>query len=214
MRSRISGGLLVLAASLVLPTLPAFAMDGPGFELTPFVGARIGGSIEDKATGDDYDLDSSESFGMQLGIPWDPGSQLEIYYSRQSTDLDLAGFSTSDDKFSLDLDTLQIGGSVFFDQRGSALPFISGTLGGTRIKPDVAGTSADTFISFALGGGYRFYPSEHIGVRLEARINGIVVDSDSDIFCAGGPGGSGCLIRTSGDVLWQFEAQAGLIWRF
>jgi len=201
-----------MSAGLLLPL--AASAESSGFELTPFVAQRVGGSFEDSDSGTKYDLDSSSSYGFLLGMPWESNSQLELYYSKQSTDLDDAGFISGGDKIGIDLDTLQIGGSVFLEPRGKVIPFFSGTFGGTRIKPDGPGTKSDTFFSASLGGGWKYFPTDKFGLRLEGRFIGVLIDSNSKIFCASGPGGSGCIINSSGDVLWQFEAQAGVIFRF
>ena len=210
---RLNAGLLV--SLLTLPAMPAVAADdGYRYELTPFVSQRFGGTFEDRDTGDDFELDDSSAYGFIFGFPWDYNTQFEVYYSHQDTDLDDAGFISSGNPVGVELDTLQIGGTYFFEPRGDTVPFFSATLGGTKIKPDAPGTKSDTVLSFGVGGGWKFFNSERIGVRLEGRFNGILIDSNSDIFCASGPGGSGCLINTKGEILWQFEAQAGVIFRF
>ena len=55
---------------------------------------------------------------------------------------------------------------------------------------------------------------DHIGIRLEARLFGTFVNSSSALWCGGGSGGGGCSFGFSGDVLWQYEATAGLTFIF
>jgi hypothetical protein len=51
-------------------------------------------------------------------------------------------------------------------------------------------------------------------VRLEGRVYGTVVDSDSDIFCSTGPANNTCLIASRNEVLWQWQVLAGASFRF
>lgn len=184
------------------------------FELTPFAAYKFGGDFENSATGENFQLDDSPGAGLILGIPWTAESTLEIYYSHQNTDLDVAGFQASAAAVDIDLDFLHIGGTYFVDPDRTAMPYFVATVGGTRIKPSGPGTKSDTFLSFGVGGGWSFYPRERVGLRLEGRALGTLIDSNSRLFCGVNSGAGGCLVQTSGKVLWQFEAQAGVVFRF
>ncbi len=200
-------GLLLAAGAL-------HAAEPGGIELTPFYAGRTSAEFNVKDSSEDVQLDASSAFGLVLGIPWQENSQLELYYSHQATELDLAGFAMGSSPVDFDVDTLQIGGTVFFPPMGKALPFFSATAGGTRFDPSAAGSKSDTFFSFGVGGGWKFYPTDRFGIRLEGRFLGTLMDSNSQVFCGIGGGGSGCLVNSSGDIVWQFEAQAGAIFRF
>ncbi len=203
---------MIVAAGLTL-TMPALARDGDHrFSLTPSASFRMGGDLEDGDTGTDYSVADSGSYGLTLSLPWEANTELEVWYSHQSTDVDLtAGGATKAD---LDLDTLHIGGTYLLEPRGSAVPFVVLTAGATRISSPEAGIRSDTFPSFSLGGGWQFFPQERLGLRLEGRVLGTLVDSSSKVFCGVAPSGSGCLISLSGDMLWQFEVNAGAVFRF
>ena len=62
--------------------------------------------------------------------------------------------------------------------------------------------------------GREIAPASRFGLRLEGRVYGTVLDSESKIFCASSAEGSGCLISTQADVLWQWEMMLGAIMRF
>ena len=85
---------------------------------------------------------------------------------------------------------------------------------GTHIEPDDAALDSDTFWSFSIGGGLQVAPSSRFGLRLEARAWGTLVDSSTSLFCSSGPQGGLCAIRIDGRMLWQFEAFAGVVFRF
>ncbi|MEE4184708.1 MAG: outer membrane beta-barrel protein [Gammaproteobacteria bacterium] len=205
-----------MTASAALLSLPALAAEDwqPRLEVTPFAAYKFGGEFNDSGNSDSYSLDASPAFGLVVGVPWTAESTLEVYYSRQSTEVDIAGFQSSGAPVDLDLDFLHIGGTYYIDRERAAMPYFVATAGGTRISPQGPGTRADTFFSFGVGGGWSFYPRERIGLRLEGRALGTLVDSDSRLFCGVNNGAGGCLIQTSGDVLWQFEVQAGVVFRF
>lgn len=189
------------------------ASERAGFELTPYAGLRVSGDLDDDETGDNYSLDDGSTFGLTFGIPWEQNTMLEIWYSHQETDIDYSSVGGSSSS-SLDLDNLHLGGTVLFEPRGSTVPFFVFTLGGTRVDSSDPDTKSDTFPSFSIGGGWHFFPEERFGLRLEGRALGILVDSNSSAFCGSNPGGSGCLVRVSGDMLWQFELMAGAVFRF
>jgi hypothetical protein len=87
-----------------------------------------------------------------------------------------------------------------------------GTLGATRFSP-AARYDDETRFSLALGGGVKIPIGERVALRLEARGFLTFVDSDSEIFCVSA-GGATCLVRTSGSSVVQYQALAGLSFRF
>ena len=92
--------------------------------------------------------------------------------------------------------------------------FVAATIGAARFDPDGPGLSSDEFFAFTVGGGWKYFPSSRVGLRQDGRFIGTVLDSDSEIFCQSGPEGGGCIINNRGELLWQFELQAGVVIRF
>ncbi len=95
-----------------------------------------------------------------------------------------------------------------------ARPYLAATLGGTYISPDAEGLKSDTFWSFSIGTGLQVFPAKHLGLRLEARAWGTLLSSSSSLFCSSGPDGGACAIAVSGEMLWQVETFAGVVFRF
>jgi hypothetical protein len=56
--------------------------------------------------------------------------------------------------------------------------------------------------------------SKRVGLRLEARVLATFVNTDGAIFCRTGPQVSGCAITVHGQALYQWEASAGVVFRF
>ena len=210
-------GLLLLICMLAgaMPEAQAARnSDGHFMQISPFVGYRFGGSFEDKDTEEDYDVDNSSSYGVVINFPAQYYTEWEIYYSKQSTELDTGSLLNNESFIDLDIHILQIGGTYLVDRTSNVQPYIVATAGITHIDPESTNADSDEFFSFSLGGGWKFFPSKRVGIRLDGRLLGTVIDSDTDIFCQTGPEANQCLIQNKGDMLWQFETQASVIFRF
>lgn len=204
--------LLALVACLAVAA-PAAAQEKLEFELTPFAAYRIGGDFEDVETGEVFNLGDSEAFGLILNIRAKPEGQWEILYAQQSTEVDVAGTVVATESIDLDVRYFQLGGTYLFDG-DRALPFIALTLGVTHFDPRFADLDAENYFSASLGGGIKMNLTERTGVRLEGRVYSTFLKSDSRIFCSSNFGVGECLIEASGTTFNQWEARAGLIFRF
>ena len=67
-----------------------------------------------------------------------------------------------------------------------------------------------TRFSVGLGGGVRYFPTEHLGFYLAGRGLLTFIDSDTNITIESGT----TTVRIFADGLWQAVLQAGLILRF
>ncbi len=206
---------LLATAALFAAPLTVQA-DSPRFELTPFVGGRVGGGFDlATSTGNDssVDLGSGVSYGIDLGLYRDSQSFYELLYSTQSTSLD-----SSDpllDGVDLRIDYLQFGGTVFFPQDSSFfVPYLSLTIGATFMEPDYSGYDSETKFSGSLGGGFRIPFNDNVALNLGLRGYLTLIDSDTSLFCVSDAEDAGCLLRSSGSTFFQAEAQLGLSVRF
>jgi hypothetical protein len=185
----------------------------PRFEITPFAAYRIGGTFEDEETAQKYELDENSGYGITLNMLADANTQYEFTWSRQTTDLDLTQLEGINDKVGLDVDYYQLGGTYLLDGQLSR-PYIVATLGAARYMPEPSDISSETYFAFSIGGGWKFFPTRRLGLRLEGRFYGTWLSGSSAIFCTSAPQNSGCLIQASGDILWQWEMSAGASFRF
>jgi len=62
-------------------------------------------------------------------------------------------------------------------------------------------------------GGLRIPINKNFGVRLDLRVFGTVLDSESDIFCVSS-GGLTCRIKAKGDFFVQYSANLGVTYGF
>lgn len=200
-----------ILATLITST--ALAQANPGtIELTPYGAYSFGGTFEDEESSAQAELQDSGSFGLIFDYQLKNNTQVEVIYSLQNTDAVISDATISD----VNMHYLQLGGTYQFEMVGKTLPFMSATLGGTHVAVDSQGFGSDTFFGFSIGGGIQIAPSSRVGLRLEARAFGTVLSSGSTIFCVSDPGGgqAGCAITVAGEVLWQLQAMAGIVFRF
>jgi opacity protein-like surface antigen len=204
---RMFSGAAAAAAALCL-SLPAQAADEPeynNFEFTPFFGHMAGGEFEDPTDGSDRDLDAGTDFGLFADAATDWWRHYEMLYVHQSTKVD--GF----EPFDLDVEYLQFGGMVSYPdaEYTHVIPYIGMTVGAARFSPDGAGLNDETKFAATLGGGLRIPITKTFGVRLDLRVYGTVLDSDSEIFCVSS-GGATCRIKVKSDFFLQYAANLGV----
>ena len=89
-------------------------------------------------------------------------------------------------------------------------PFVASGLGLTHFSPDFSGAESTTRLSMNIGGGVKWFPAEHVGLRFEARVYGTLIDGGAAIFFCMGE----CRVLVSGDGFIQYETNIGLIVRF
>ena len=183
------------------------------FELTPYLGYRLGGTFDEQNGDRQFELEDSASQGLMLSGRVKENTQWEVLLGRQGTDVDTQGIFVDNPAFDIDVDYLHLGGTYLFE--GDNLrPFIAFTLGVTHFDPAPREYGSESFFSASIGGGWQLNATRRLGVRLEVRAFTTFVDSDSDIFCQSDAAGGACLILTEADTLTQWEARAGLVLRF
>jgi hypothetical protein len=175
------------------------------FEITPFFGLMAGGSFEDPTDSSERDVEDDTSFGIFLNLIADvPERQYELLYTKQSSVVE-GGVPVD-----LDLQYLQIGGTVGYPQSRYIAPYFGVTVGAARFTPDVAGLDDETKFAISVGGGVRFPITDHFGIRLDIRSFVTFLEDDSQIFCVSDPGNvSGCAIRPKSDTFVQYTGSLG-----
>ena len=202
---------LVLA---ILSGASGTAADAPIVELTPFGAYRFGGSFDVEGADAAYEAEDSSSYGLIVNFRHQPDTQWELLYSRQQTDAELSDATIGASLVDIDTQIFQGGGIYQWD--GDAVrPFLSLTLGGTRIRTSSAmGNDSDTFWSASIGAGLKIRPNDRLGLRLEARAYGTFVSSSTELFCRTGPDANVCAVQIDGSMLRQIETLAGITLRF
>lgn len=178
--------------------------------VTVYGGYRFGGSLTEANTNAAVDLKGGASGAVAIDIGLDPQTQVQLFYSRQGTELQSGAFSPQANNLGLTLHNYHIGGTYFFEETGHGL-YVMGGIGATNARPDRGDLNAETFFSGNLGIGWMVPLGRHVGLRFEARGYGILVDNQSSLFCGSN---TGCVVSIKGETLYQGEALVGLSIRF
>ncbi len=210
---------ILMAILLAIVAAPALAAEAGEyrFAITPLLGYRMGGDFESDDTDAEVSLDDDAAVGFILNAPAealgeDAYTEWELYFSRQSAGIEDAPLEV-DPTLEVDISYLLLGGT-YVGAGELVRPFLAAGIGAAHLSPDASGYGSDTVFAVGIGGGAQVFPTEQIGLRLEVRALGAVIDSHSNLFCASGPEGSACAVSASGNMLWQWEAFAGLVARF
>lgn len=199
-----------LAALILLFALvPTAVSDARAVEVAPFAGHRYGGSFEDANTLSGFELADATSFGLLLDFDLEPDQQIEVFLSRQDTQLTTSGTFTGNPLFDLSIDYYHIGGLYLLPADGPMHPFVSGTIGLTSMAPKRADLTTENRLSLSLGGGAKFFFSGNVGVRFDVRAIYTMLNADTSVFCSGG-----CTIMVRSNGFVQIETGAALLMRF
>jgi len=202
-----------LGLLLALAMSAAAKAQEPDSELTVFGGYRFGGQIS-TADGDaDYEAADAGSFGLIWNKRYQADTEWEVFFGRQQTEFELSDSLPAASPVDIDLYTLQLGGTYIW--AGEVVrPYVAMTVGGTHIKTHAGNGESDTFISGSLGLGIKLRPGKRLGLRLEARMHGVLVRDSTELFCQTGADLNLCAVRVQGDLFAQLETFAGIAWRF
>lgn len=208
MANRIFSGSVAVVALLLCLASPARAADPAqqqtnDWEFTPFVGYMAGGEFEDPTDSSDRDLDEDTSFGLIVNAAADTWRHYELLFASQSTSVD--GVTPID----MDVQYLQIGGTVNHPDATRVIPYFGLTVGAARFSPDAPGLDDETKLAATIAGGVRIPITDHFGVRLDVRAFLTVLDSESDLFCVSSAGLT-CTIRAKSDTFLQYSANLGV----
>jgi len=210
---------LALAALVVLPTAArAQYVEIQDVEVTPFVGARFGGTFDvqtEQRVLTEVSLKDASSYGLSAGVRFDDFSLVEFRWTRSTSSLQVAVPAPAVIVSSTDI-TLNEFHADF--TREFVIPevkglrsFLTGSVGVTHI-----GSSNDGFtrFSFGLGAGLKQFVGSRLAIRAEAHWLPILIDPEVSAFaCGTGPAG-GCLVFLNGRLTQQFEVSVGPVVRF
>lgn len=200
--------LSLAAACLVLSHNQGLAFDRH-FEVIPIFGFRAGGSFDDSVTGEAIRIDEGLCYGIALDVDYNPDSQLQLLWTRQSTDIKTPSAPAPDLEFSIDY--VHFGSTYSWVQDDHFRPYVLLSVGGTYFDPKESQYEDELRFSMGLGLGFKYYFSEHVGFVMEGRGFGTFMGGSTTIFCSSG---EGCNLTTDQKLLIQFEAHTGILFRF
>jgi opacity protein-like surface antigen len=208
---------LAVAAGLFLAAVAHGQEPGaneiPRFSLTPFGGYTFGGEFKDEDGSGTVEVDDAAHFGLIFDIRESPNTQWEIFYARQETEADTSEVSATQPVVDIDVQYLQLGGTYVADGH-RARPFLAAGIGVTRFDPGPLTFDSENFFSFGIGAGWQLQPTDRLGLRLEGRLLGTFLRSDTALFCETGPDENVCAIEADSEMYWQFQTSLGVVFRF
>ncbi len=188
--------------------LVASAAHGQTIEVTPFasVGYTTTAGVDTKARGvQDLAVAGGFSWGAQGAFLVSDRISMDLFWTQQRTDLRLATSSGTASLFDMNVNLFHFSVVYHVTPRGAGLqPFVFTGLGPAIFTAD--DLPRETKLSVNVGGGLKWFPREHIGVRVQARLALIRLAGSSSVYCA--PFGF-CQ-----EWLNQFDVATGLVLRF
>ena len=185
-------------------------------ELTPFGGYLLGGSI--KFYQGKFKIENNACYGGMLAVQVHKGSFIELSYTGMGTRGDWRPYNNYNIDYpaktvDIAINYLQIGSINEIPLDNEAIrPYGTLSLGAAWLHPK-EGASEDAWIfAVALGGGLKYFFSERIGIRIQARMLMPLIFNGAGFYMGVGTGGaSGGLYISSTTPIIQGDFTGGLI---
>jgi hypothetical protein len=191
----------LVALMLVGLGVSAQAFNTDGIRLTPLVGFRVGGELEDAETGAKYSLGEAPQYGVSLAVPFDRRTFVELIYSYSEADFDLG----SGTEVNFGSQYVHIGWLQYL-QAEKLVPYFSPGIGWTHFFSDDGSVSSSDRFSLGFGFGADYLFTDHIGLRAGGRLYGTFTSSDSRAVY-----GSRYGTVYSGSMMFQTDFSLGLV---
>jgi opacity protein-like surface antigen len=198
------GAVWIVAVLAAAASHAALAAEEPRYQFTPFVSYATGDDFED-AAGAERKADDTSGWGIAIDIGEQPGRYYQFIYAGYDTDIK-GGAS----KIDLDIDYLQIGGTVAWTEAKHFIPYFGLTIGAARFSPNLNGLDDATKFAFSVGAGVRVPIAQNIGLRAEWRTYVTLLGSDSELFCESDNGAAACDVHVKSNTFLQHSAQLGV----
>ena len=185
------------------------------FDVTPYIGYRtsMSVSVEPHVTGMNprVVLDANPSYGVSFGVRLRNEDDLvEMRWARQDSYVHTENVTPSLPRQRVILDQFHGDFShepLIEDWPSWARPFVLASVGATHVSSTT--TINFTRFSFGLGGGIRFYATNHFGFKIQAEWLPVLVDPQVAFVC-----GAGCIVHVGGTASSQGEVLVGPLFRF
>jgi hypothetical protein len=156
---------VLAAVTLIGLSAPSSAQTLEPFEVSPFAGYFIGGTIFDPRTPlvQSVSFANGATYGLRIGWNATPHVEPEFQWSRTESD-----FSPPNPNYlhSMDIDYF-LGGASYNVGSGATRPYVSVDLGAARI--DTIDYVPNTLFTISVGAGVKHFLTPHFGLRLDAR---------------------------------------------
>jgi len=152
--------ILALPMLMFVGTVPLFAQ----FEITPYGGWMLGGGRYQ------YHVENGPNYGLQFGVNTGDDTKIIFFYSRMDSRLSEDSSTGRDYLTNLAAEYLQLGVLREFYHNDVVAPYGLFTMGTTIFTPKNSMYYTEWIFSVVLGGGVRFYVTDHIAFQAQARM--------------------------------------------
>ncbi len=172
--------LVVLLAGTTLMAQSSYKNDKSKWEISPFVGYETHGSYPIDATSsnlttvpptaDQIRVNGAMSYGAMLDYSFNPNLQFEFLYGRNPTSYSQHDYTINayTQIYDSTVNTFQWGVLAQFRADQKLRPFIAGGLGFVH-EANGQGTPSRTAFAYNIGGGAKYFVSDHFGFRGDFR---------------------------------------------
>lgn len=181
-------------------------------EISPFGGYLLGGSF--KFYEGKFKIENAASYGGMLSVKAAGGNFVELSYTRTDTKGQWDPYSgyISDlprDTFDIAINYLQINSLNEFNLDNEAIkPYGTAGIGTSWIHPKEGSASDEWMFTFNAALGLKYFFSDRIGIRLQARMILPMIFNGGGFYF--GTGGSGAYVSST-SVIVQGDFTGGLI---
>jgi hypothetical protein len=209
---------LTLQALLALAT-PARAqyVQIDSFEVTPFVGLRLGGTFDVRVEPSQVQATwkDASSYGLSAGVRFDELSLIEFRWTRSTStlrfDAPLGFLGASLGDVTLNQFHVDFTREFVIPEVKGLRSFLTGSVGATQVA---AANDSFTRFSFGFGAGLKQSLGSRFAIKAEAKWLPILIDPQVGAWACGTVGIGGCLVVLTGPLTQQFELSVGPVVRF
>jgi hypothetical protein len=180
-------------------------------EIFGFGGYEVASDVQ--VTQGQLNIYSNPNYGAGISFEVERGLQAELFWIGQQTPMELKSYSgLTQPLFDVGIHYFQAGAVYEFRQTRAqkAFPFTSFSLGATLFSPTDSNFSEEWRFSITFGGGGKFYISDRVGLRLQARMLLPLNFSGGGMWCGSG----GCSVGVSSwATLLQADFTGGIFVR-
>jgi hypothetical protein len=202
---------LVLLLTLFTPLALSQVYYGPipkNLEIAPFAGYIVNTNI--RTTNGRIITESGPDYGVTVSLDVKKGSQIELLYLyfKGHSSYEPTSDTASGAKFDVQCQYFILGYTQEFRPLKKHTAFFTAGLGAWWARPEYPGLQDTWRVAMEFGGGWKFYFSDAIGIRLQGLALLPLVFQGGGVYA--GTGGSGLAV-SAGIPIAQFSFSAGLI---
>ncbi len=175
------------------------------FEITPYGGWMLGGGRYE------YNVESGPNYGVQLGANAGDDTKVIFFYNRMDSRLTKESALGDENLTNLATEYLQLGVMREVYNNDVVVPYGLFTMGTTIFTPKNSVYYTEWMFSVVLGGGVRFYVTEHLAFQAQARMLMPMRFGGGGFWCGTG----GCSVGAGTySAIVQGDFSGGLVFSF